>query len=113
MPLLVNWAIVRIGQGSFSAYLLHFALLEGIVRLLPASVLGATGINAIAAATALFVAVLVITGVLAQATYRWIETPGIQTGHHVSRVLNGKQWSAKTDPSAAAEADEQVFNIAS
>ncbi|WP_158746819.1 acyltransferase [Acidisphaera sp. L21] len=101
MPLLVNWAIVRIGQGSFSAYLLHFALLEGIVRLLPASVLGATGINAIAAATALFVAVLVITGVLAQATYRWIETPGIQTGHHVSRVLNGKQWSAKTDPSAA------------
>jgi peptidoglycan/LPS O-acetylase OafA/YrhL len=83
MPLLVNRAVVRLGQASFSAYLLHFAVIEAVLRLLPAAVFTPTGLGAAATSGVLFLLVLGVTGLVAQVTYRLIELPAIQLGTRV------------------------------
>ncbi len=80
MPLLVNGAIVRLGQASFSAYLLHFAVLETIKRMLPGALSTPRGMGAAAISGMLFVLVLCLTALAAQATYRLIELPAIRLG---------------------------------
>ncbi len=78
-------ALTRLGQASFSAYLLHFAIITGVEALLPPLATGLTGISACLASFAIFAAVLTITAGLSQVTYRWIEQPGIRLGGVVVR----------------------------
>lgn len=77
---LVNGLIVQVGQASFSAYLLHFAVIHAEQQLLPPGVFAVTGVAAIGAGTALFLLTLLVTSVLAQVTWRLIELPMIQLG---------------------------------
>ena len=93
-PLIVNRAVVRMGQASFSAYLVHFAVLDALVHLLPPAMLAATGMAAVAAATALFAGVMVVTGAVSQLTYRMVERPGMQLGHRINRWLDGERWAS-------------------
>ncbi len=83
LPLLVNRLIVLIGEASFSAYLLHFAVLDLIKRLLPIALSDATGIAAILASTLLFALVLALTCPLSCLAYRFIENPGNRLGRRV------------------------------
>jgi peptidoglycan/LPS O-acetylase OafA/YrhL len=80
IPLVVNRPIVWLGQASFSAYLLHFAVLDALRRVLPAAALSATGVTAILVSLVVFALTLALTFALAQATYRLIELPGIRLG---------------------------------
>ncbi len=80
MPLIANRTVVQLGQASFSAYLLHFAVIETVRRLLPGTLLAARGIGAVAVSGVVFLLVLGITGLVAQATYRLIELPAIRWG---------------------------------
>jgi peptidoglycan/LPS O-acetylase OafA/YrhL len=79
-PLIENHLVVRLGQASFSAYLLHFAVITGYEALLPNSVISQTGVSAVVASVMLFLLVLVTTGLVAQITYRFIEAPAIRLG---------------------------------
>ncbi len=87
MPLIVNPTMVRLGQASFSAYLLHFAVLEAIRRLLPGVLRAPHGIGAVAVSVPLFLLVLAFTGLVAQATYRLIELPAIRFGARLTQAL--------------------------
>ena len=93
-PLVVNRAAIRMGQASFSAYLLHFAVLDALVHALPPATLAATGAAAVLCAAALFAGAMVLTGLASQAAYRMVELPGIRLGHMVNRWLDGKRWTA-------------------
>jgi peptidoglycan/LPS O-acetylase OafA/YrhL len=86
-PLVVNGVIIRLGQASFSAYLLHFAVLETEQRLLPRAVFASTGVLAAATGGVLFLVTLGATGLIAQATYRLVELPAIRLGAWTNRQL--------------------------
>ncbi len=86
-PLIANRTMVRLGQASFSAYLLHFAVIEAVRRSMPGVLLAPRGIGAVAVSGSLFLLVLAITGLVAQATYRLIELPAIRWGARVTRAL--------------------------
>ncbi len=73
-------ALTALGQASFSAYLLHFAIIAVVETLLPPRVAGLTGIPACLASCAVFALVLTVTAGLSRLTYRWIEQPGIRLG---------------------------------
>jgi peptidoglycan/LPS O-acetylase OafA/YrhL len=80
MALIVNPLVVGLGKASFSAYLIHFAVISGLERMLPASVFAQTGVPAALTSGVLFLLVLTMTGGIAQATYRVIELPAIRLG---------------------------------
>lgn len=80
MVLIVNPLVVGLGKASFSAYLIHFAVISGLEHMLPSSVFTQTGIPAALASGVLFLLVLTMTGSIAQATYRVIELPAIRLG---------------------------------
>ncbi len=88
MPLIANRTMVRLGQASFSAYLLHFAVLEAVRRLLPSMLLAPRGVCAVAVSVSLFLLVLAVTGLIAQASYRLIELPAIRWGERVTQALD-------------------------
>jgi peptidoglycan/LPS O-acetylase OafA/YrhL len=79
-PCIVNRWVVAIGQASFSAYLLHFAVMSGLESLLPQRVLQVTGFAAALVGCVLFVAVFVLTSTAAQLTHLLIEAPGVRLG---------------------------------
>jgi len=85
MTLIVNPVTIRLGQASFSAYLIHFAVLSAIAAMLPAWLLALPGMRAIAAACLLFIVGLGVTFVLAQITYRMVEKPAIALGTQIIR----------------------------
>ncbi len=87
-PLVVNALIIRLGQASFSAYLLHFAVIAALERVVPASVFATTGLVAIASAFLFFLAILLVTGAFSQATYRLIELPAIRLGQRFNAGLD-------------------------
>ena len=91
MPLIANRMMVYLGQASFSAYLLHFAVIEAIRRLLPGVLLTPRGTGAVAVSVLLFLLVLAVTGLVAQATYRLIELPAIRWG---ARMTHAGSWTA-------------------
>jgi peptidoglycan/LPS O-acetylase OafA/YrhL len=80
MALVVNPLVVGLGKASFSAYLIHFAVISGLEHMLPSSVFAQTGIPAALTSGILFLVVLALTGGIAQATYRVIELPAIRLG---------------------------------
>ena len=91
MAVVVNPLLVGLGQASFSAYLIHFAVILGLEHLLPAWVFAQTGVPAVVASFGLFIAVLGLTGVVAQGTYRLIELPAIRLGGVVTRLSARRQ----------------------
>ena len=80
MALIVNPLVVGLGKASFSAYLIHFAVISGLEHMLPSSVFAQTGIPAALTSGVLFLLVLTMTGGIAQATYRVVELPAIRLG---------------------------------
>jgi peptidoglycan/LPS O-acetylase OafA/YrhL len=80
MALIVNPLVVGLGKASFSAYLIHFAVISGLEHMLPSAVFAQTGIPAALTSFVLFLLVLAMTGSIAQATYRVIELPAIRLG---------------------------------
>ena len=80
IALIVNPLVVGLGKASFSAYLIHFAVISGLEHTLPSTVFAQTGIPAALTSGVLFLLVLTVTGGIAQATYRVIELPAIRLG---------------------------------
>lgn len=76
-----NRPIRLLGKVSFSAYLLHFAVLQQATAMLP-SIFNphATGWTAIGTCLALWLFTIPTTFVLSFATYRWVEEPMIAVG---------------------------------
>ena len=73
---LINAALRSLGQVSFSAYLLHFAVLHQLCRLLPDVFdVSATGWRAIRLCLELWAAAIPLTYALAALTYRLVERP--------------------------------------
>jgi len=60
--------------------LLHFAIIDGLERVLPAALFQPTGLTAAFAGFGLFLLVFGLTVGAAQMTYRLIEMPGIRLG---------------------------------
>jgi len=77
---IVNRFVAMVGQASFSAYLLHFAIIALLERVLPAWLFRQTGLAAALTGGSLFLAVFVLTVAAAQVSYRLIEVPGIRLG---------------------------------
>ena len=78
--------MVHLGQASFSAYLLHFAVIEVVRRMLGSFLLVPRGIGAAMVSVSLFLLILAVTGLFAQATYRLIELPAIRWGARVTQI---------------------------
>jgi len=77
----INRVICSLGQVSFSAYLLHFAVVHKLPRLLPGVFdVGATGWRAVFACFALWVVAVPTTYGLSMITFRTIENPMIGVG---------------------------------
>ncbi len=82
----VAWPpLTGLGQASFSAYLLHFAIIAAVEAILPPSVTRLTGMSAGLASVAIFGFVLAATAGFSRVTYRLIEQPAIRVGGHVVR----------------------------
>lgn len=80
----INRPICLLGQVSFSAYLLHFAVLRKLPQLLPDVFdVDATGWQAIAAWFALWLAVIPVTYALSLIAFRTVENPMIQMGRRL------------------------------
>ena len=79
--------LVRVGQASFSAYLVHFAIIVGIKDVLPLSILSQTGVAAVLTSSLLFLLVVAATIAVAQLTYRFVELPAIQFGAMVTSAF--------------------------
>jgi peptidoglycan/LPS O-acetylase OafA/YrhL len=74
------------GQVSFSAYLLHFAVIHFTVECFPALFhVYATGMRAIGAFAATWVVMVVVTFGLSMLTYRLIELPMMEVGKKLAR----------------------------
>jgi peptidoglycan/LPS O-acetylase OafA/YrhL len=78
--LLVNRVTISIGQASFSAYLLHFVVIEAITMFLPVGLRDAPELPAILVGAACFTATVLASAVLARISFRLIEQPGIAVG---------------------------------
>lgn len=87
--LFVNRFTVWLGRVSFSAYLIHFAVLD-IAQLLLPGVFGdaVRGMRALAGSALLLGVTLLVTGVLATLSYRLVEQPMIARGRSVCDWLN-------------------------
>ncbi len=83
------WLLGWIGQASFSAYLLHFAVIEGVQAVLPARIVSLYGMAAVAAGACVFLVVLGVTALAARLTYRFIEQPGIAAASDLSSWVSG------------------------
>ena len=91
MTFIVNPLVVGLGRASFSAYLIHFAVVYALEHILPPSVFAQTGVAAVLASCALFLLVLSVAGCIAQGTYRLIEFPAIRLGGIVIGMVARRQ----------------------
>jgi peptidoglycan/LPS O-acetylase OafA/YrhL len=91
----VNRAICSLGQVSFSAYLLHFAVLHKLPQLLPSVFdVGATGWRAIIVWFALWLVVVPMTYALSVITFRAVENPMINVGRNLLAGLFNRRAAA-------------------
>ncbi|WP_439535585.1 acyltransferase family protein [Methyloversatilis sp.] len=88
--LLVNPLICRLGEASFSAYVLHWAFLDLTHRFPSVIHADATGVHAIAAFLVALVAVTVAVYVAARATHLHFEQYFIRLGRRVGRRASGR-----------------------
>ena len=80
----INREICSLGQVSFSAYLLHFAVLHKLPQLLPNVFdIGATGWRAIFVWFTFWLVTVLTTYALSMITFRAIESPMIATGRRL------------------------------
>jgi peptidoglycan/LPS O-acetylase OafA/YrhL len=94
--LLINRYAAAIGQVSFSAYLLHFAVLK-LFRLFPDALhTNTTGVGAILAFVLAWPAVVAITYVASRTSYRLIEQPMINLGRTLMGARQPRQVDAPT-----------------
>jgi peptidoglycan/LPS O-acetylase OafA/YrhL len=83
-PLFVNRMICSLGRVSFSAYLLHFAMLHKLPQVFPAFFdVRASGWPAIFACFSLWVAALGLTYAASWLTFRVIELPSMAVGRQL------------------------------
>jgi peptidoglycan/LPS O-acetylase OafA/YrhL len=80
----INRPIRALGQVSFSAYLLHFAVLHALPRRFAAVFdIRATGWHAIFTFALLWAFVVPVTFLMSWVTFRFVESPMINAGRHV------------------------------
>jgi len=81
----------RVGVVSFSMYLLHFVMLEPSYWLIRTIWQGYTpGPDDVLFLALYFIVVAVVTFMIAELTYRWIESPFIQRGESIIAFLNAR-----------------------
>ncbi|HVJ52735.1 MAG TPA: acyltransferase [Aliidongia sp.] len=86
----VNPIAAAMGKVSFSAYLLHFAVIQG-VEAFPETFRRATpGVGAIVAFAATFVLVAIVTYILSWASYQAIEVPMQNVGKSLIRARQAR-----------------------
>ncbi len=84
----INPAIIGLGKVSFSAYILHFAVLRYTDQLLAGSwPFGREGLASIVYEIFLLFIALLITRFVAELSYRVIEQPFVRFGKNLSRTL--------------------------
>lgn len=84
----INPAICSLGKVSFSAYLLHFAVLHRLPVWFPEIFdVHATGWHAIGVSFALWLTVVPVTFLISQITYRLIESPMMSAGRAFMRPI--------------------------
>jgi peptidoglycan/LPS O-acetylase OafA/YrhL len=92
---LVNKAICFVGKVSYSAYLIHFAVLERVTQ-----ILNSRGLNNTLSADeywlTLSVAAVVGTVAIATLTHRFIEEPGQRLGKRLIDVLAARRIAAQS-----------------
>ena len=93
--LLVNRAVQEIGKVSFSAYLLHFAVLDLLARHPAISGTFATGVSAIMHFAIDWFFVLATTFFLAAIQYRLIELPGINLAKKITTLRATRQLAVQ------------------
>ncbi len=76
--LFVNAPLIRIGEISFSMYLVHFAIIDLIISLWPAPLSGLSNLVLLSSAT------IATTVLVSHATHRYIEKPFIALGRRLA-----------------------------
>ncbi len=84
LTVVVNSFMERLGEVSFSAYVLHWAVLDHLHQYKDLLGLNTTGWTAIGCFMALFPAVVLLTFLISSVTYRWVERPFIEWGRRLS-----------------------------
>jgi peptidoglycan/LPS O-acetylase OafA/YrhL len=93
----INRLICSLGQVSFSAYLLHFAVLHKLPQLLPSVFdVGATGWRAVFVWFLLWLVVVPMTHALSMITFRTVENPMIDVGRRLLALRLGRSASPRT-----------------
>lgn len=94
----VNQPLAFVGKVSFSAYLIHFAVIDGIIQSFPSlSGIGATGYWAILAFCLGWLAVVVMTIAASACSYRFIEEPGMGLGRWMIAAQRRRAVVARPD----------------
>jgi peptidoglycan/LPS O-acetylase OafA/YrhL len=100
----VNKMVVKIGKVSFGIYLLHFAVLQGLDRLL--GFFGWTdkgGVSGVAYFFVLTSTALACSYALALIVYRTVEEPCINFGHRLAARAGSERLTAKVDEPVRGE----------
>ena len=84
--IMANRVVIMLGKASFSAYLVHFAVISGLEHVLPHWVLDQVQAPAVVTSFLLFLLVMIVTGGISQLTYHAIELPAIKLGGWLIRV---------------------------
>ncbi len=87
----LNQPICALGEASFSAYILHFFVLDSLAKYLPFVDTKSSGYAAVASMMMLWLCTLLATFGLSKLTYKIIERPGIKLGARISRQLAAKR----------------------
>jgi peptidoglycan/LPS O-acetylase OafA/YrhL len=85
--LFVNRCMAKMGEVSFSAYVLHFAVLDAVKHGKNLFGLGVTGVSAIFYYGAVLTLVTVLTYGISRVTYHFIETPFVKLGRTIANRL--------------------------
>jgi peptidoglycan/LPS O-acetylase OafA/YrhL len=82
--LVVNRLSVGIGKISFSVYILHFAVLDGLRAAFQIFHVDRMGVFALCP---VLISTLALTSILALITKRFVEDPGVAFGHRLSKSI--------------------------
>lgn len=89
VTILENPMIVRLGQVSFSAYILHFAVIQIFHY---SKLVQATGVISILFFCIMLMLVIVSTYVFSKVAYNFVETPFINLGRHICKKLTNLNY---------------------